>query len=639
MRALLLAGTALIANSATAAPTIDPMFADHAVIQRDAPIRLRGTASPNEKMTVSFAGSVRDVRAGKQGQWTADFAAMPASGPFRLEVRSADGAVASADNLMIGDIWLCSGQSNMEWPVKKSLNGEDVAAGANDPQLRLMKVPQNRQLSVQASLAQSVKWAPAAPASATNFSAACYFMTRQLRDSHGVTIGAIDSTWGGTAIASWTDEESVRLHGGAQDIELLRAYRKDPEGTVRAFGGRWTQWWQDHSGDKPGSEPWKASDRLAWKPMPKIGLWEQWGDPFFADFNGSIWARIRFELTPEEAAQGATLELGAIDDFDRSFVNGEVVGTTFQFNSQRRYPVRRGVLRAGTNEIIVFVLDTGGGGGFWSPADQLRLTLSNGATKPLGQGWEYSVVPPQIGMPPLPPWDNSPGITTLYNGMIAPLGPVRLKGVAWYQGEADVGRAGYDQKLAAMMKSWRGQFSDLELPFLIVGLAGFGQPVAQPQASAWAALINDQRKATDADRRTALVSAIDIGERSDIHPPNKQEVGRRLALAAEAVAYGDAKGMVTPRLVSASREQGAIVVRFDKNLQSFGGPPLGFELCGPTQASCRYASARVNGSSVVIPDDGKSASHVRYAWADYPIVNLYGPERLPVPPFEVKISE
>jgi len=635
---LLFASTALVASAAVAAPTLDPMFGNHAVIQRNVPIRVRGMANAGEQVTVSIAGQSRKVRADKGGRWSVSFASMRAGGPYRLEARGADGSAASGD-LMIGDVWLCSGQSNMEWPLKKALNGEGEVAGANDPQLRLMKVPQNRQLTPQDSLAPTVKWQPTTPDSAANFSAACYFMARHLRTSYGVAIGAIDSTWGGTAIASWTDEESVRVSGGAEDIALLRAYRKDPEGTVRAFGEKWAGWWHARSGDRPGSEPWRASDRLKWQPMPKIGLWETWGDPFFADFNGSVWARIRFTLTPEQAAHAATLELGAIDDFDRSFVNGEAVGTTFMYSAPRKYAVRPGLLKAGDNEVVVYILDTGGGGGFWSPPEDLKLTFATGESKSLTGGWQLSVVPTEIGTPPLPPWDNSPGVTTLDNGMIAPLGPVRLKGVAWYQGEADVGRPGYDRKLAAMMKGWRGQFGDPQLPFLIVGLAGFGQPKAAPAASSWAALIDEQRMAAKADGHAALVSAIDIGERNDIHPPNKQELGRRLALAAEMIAYGDERGVLPPKPLSATHAGGEVVIQFDKPVASRGGLPVGFELCGDIQASCRYATAKVGGAIVRLVGDGQPATRVRYAWADYPIVNLYGPEMLPVPPFELSISK
>lgn len=631
---------ALIAAApAAAAPALDPMFGDHAVIQRDAPVRVRGSAAPGERVTVSFAGRTQVARADRLGAWTADFPALAAGGPYRLEARGTDGAVAAADDIMLGDVWLCSGQSNMEWPLKQALNGEGEVAGANDPQLRLLKIPKNDQPTPQRVFDSAVSWKPAAPDSAKDFSAACYFMARALRASHGIAVGAIDSSWGGTAIHSWMPEAAVRATGGSDDVELIKRYRADPEGTVRGFAGRWSSWWRERSGDSPGSEPWHASDRLSWRAIPRMTFWEQWDDPAFASFNGAIWARVRFTLTPDEAAQGATLHLGAIDDFDRTFVNGEPVGQTFRYDKPRDYALRPGLLKAGANEILVYILDTGGGGGFWGPEEKLRLSLAGGAEKPVGQGWQYSLVPVEIGTPPLPPWDQYPGVTTLHNGMVAPLGPIGVRGVAWYQGEADVGKDDYDQRLLAMMESWRRQFGDPKLPFLIVGLAGYGQPVSQPAPSSWAELIDDQRRAAAADPRAVLVSAIDIGERNDIHPPNKQELGRRLALAAEALAYGSAKGALGPKPVGASRVAGAISVRFDKQVATYGGSaPLGIELCGEGQDSCRYAAARAQGSTLVITGDGEPATRVRHAWADYPIVNLYGPERLPVPPFEIAIG-
>lgn len=626
---------AFLSAAAGAQPTLDPLFGNHSVIQRDAAIALRGTAGAGEPVTVSFAGERRSTTADAQGRWSATFAARPAGGPYRIDVRGAKGSV-SAEDVMVGDVWLCSGQSNMEWPLKSALNGEGEVASAKDPQLRLMKVPKNDP-APQRSF-ERVAWKPTTPDSARDFSAACYFMARSLRASHGVAIGAIDSSWGGTAVHSWMPEAAVRATGGGPEVDLIKSYRADPEGTARAYAERWSTWWRERSGDAPGSEPWRASDRLHWRAIPRMTLWEQWGDPAFADFNGAIWARARFTLTPQEAAQGATLHLGAIDDFDRSFVNGEPVGQTFRYDKPRDYALRPGLLKPSVNEVLVYVLDTGGGGGFWGPAEQLKLTFANGSEKPIGQGWEYATIPTDIGTPPLPPWDQYPGVTTLYNGMIASLGPIRVKGVAWYQGEADVGKPGYDHRLAAMMASWRAQFGDPKLPFLIVGLAGYGQPLAAPAASSWAALIDEQRKAAFADGYAVMVSAIDIGERNDIHPPNKQEVGRRLALAAEAMVYFKG-GMTQPELYRAHRDARGIVLSFDKNLTVYGGSaPLGVELCGASQDSCRYANVRVEGPAIIVADDGKPATRVRYAWADYPIVNVYGPERLPAPPFEIAIE-
>jgi sialate O-acetylesterase len=213
-----------------------------------------------------------------------------------------------------------------------------------------------------------------------------------------------------------------------------------------------------------------------------------------------------------------------------------------------------------------------------------------------------------------------------------------LKGVAWYQGEADVGKPGYDRRLGAWMTNWRVQFRDPELPFLIVGLAGWGKPVSRPTESGWAATINEQRLGVERDSRAALASAIDLGEPNDIHPANKQEVGRRLALAAHNLVYRDG-GTVGPMPVSAVRQGNSVVVTFTKPLQILSGANANaFELCGAPVGTCRYADARSNGNSIVIAGDGQPAVRVRYAWADYPVVNLYDQDMLPVPVFEIPVQ-
>ncbi len=222
--------------------------------------------------------------------------------------------------------------------------------------------------------------------------------------------------------------------------------------------------------------------------------------------------------------------------------------------------------------------------------------------------------------------------------MVSPLGPLGIKGVAWYQGEADVGQVGYDRRLAAWMANWRAQFRDPQLPFLIVGLAGWGKPVSHPVESGWAALINEQRLATEREPRSALISAIDLGEPNDIHPANKQEVGRRLALAAHSLVYRDG-GTVGPLPVSALRQGGDIVGTFTKPLQVLSGRNANaFELCGSSAESCRYTAARVDGAKVELAGDGHPATRVRYGWADYPVVNLYDTDMLPVPVFEIPVQ-
>ena len=631
-RALLIL-TTLLASAATAAPTIDPQFGSHAVLQRGRPIVLSGDGTPNERLSVRFAGDTRNAIADSAGRWRASFPARTSGGPYSIELNGA----AAAEDVEIGDVWLCSGQSNMEYPLRRALNGDGEVQSAADPQLRLIKVPQQLSAEPQARFAKAPEWQQSSPDSARDFSAACYFMVRELRASEKVPIGAIDDTWGGTPIRAWMDEEAVRSSGGADVARIVDLFRSDPAAAVRQFGGEWGEWWRKQTGDRPRQEPWNASDRLTWKPVPSLAYWDSWG-PQWKAWIGSMWARERVTLTAAEATQPATLSLSAVDDLDQTFVNGVPVGGTNDPSNPRAYPIPAGVLKPGTNEIMVFARNVWGQGGFKGPADQFALKFADGHSKPLTSGWEYSRIADAVGQPPVAPWMGSSGVSTIYNAMVAPLEPLQLKGVAWYQGEADVGQPGYDRRLAAWMRNWRTQFKDPQLPFLVVGLAGWGKPVSHPVESGWAALINEQRLAAEPDPHAALASAIDLGEPNDIHPANKQEVGRRLALAAQKIAYRDG-GTVGPLPVSASRQADNIVVTFTKPLQVLSGANAdAFELCGPSAGSCRYADARVSGSSVTIASDGQPVSRVRYAWADYPIVNLYDFDLLPAPVFELAVQ-
>ncbi|HLO21005.1 MAG TPA: sialate O-acetylesterase [Sphingomicrobium sp.] len=631
----LLIQAGLFASAAAAAPTIDPPFGNHAVIQRDRPILFRGDAAPNEHLTVSFAGVQKSANADANGRWQAVFLAHGPGGPFAITVSGSSGE-ARADDISIGDVWLCSGQSNMEYPLRRSLNGDGEVQSAADADLRLMKVPHQLAPTPNQHFDEVPSWQPATPQSATDFSAACYFLVRELRATEKVPVGAIDDSWGGTPIRAWMDEAAVRASGGEKAADVVDLYRSNPTAAVRQFGGEWGAWWRSQTGDKVGAEPWNASRRLTWKPVPSLTYWDSWG-PDWKAWIGAAWLLEHVTLTPTEAAQSATLSLSAVDDMDQTFVNGIAVGGKNDPSNPRSYPLPKATLKSGPNEILVYARNVWGRGGPAGPAENFKLTFADGHSKPLASGWEYSRIAGLVGEPPVSPWDGSSGVSTIYNAMVAPLGPLAIKGVAWYQGEADVGQAGYDKRLAAWMGNWRSQFHDPQLPFLIVGLAGWGKPVSHPAESGWAATINEQRLGVERDSHAALASAIDLGEPDDIHPANKQEVGRRLALAAHQLVYRDG-GTVGPLPVSAVRHGNDIVVSFTKPLQALNGSfANAFELCGASVGTCRYADARVEGNTVEIATDGE-ATRVRYAWADYPVVNLYDQDMLPAPVFEIPVQ-
>jgi sialate O-acetylesterase len=433
------------------------------------------------------------------------------------------------------------------------------------------------------------------------------------------------------------DEAAVSASGGSNSAALAALHRSNPTAAVRQFGEEWGAWWRAQTGDAPGREPWNSRVGLSWKPVPSLTYWDSWG-PDWNKHIGAIWAERILTLTPAEARQAATLSLSAIDDVDQTFVNGVAVGGLNDPANPRSYAVPAGVLKPGDNRIVVYVRNNWGPGGFAGPADKFALTLADGTVKQLGSGWQYARIPDKVPGPPSAPWGSSSGVSIIYNAMVAPLGPMRLTGVAWYQGEADVGQAGYDGRLAAWMANWRNQFGERDLPFLIVGLAGWGPVSAKPTESGWAALINEQRLAVQRDPRSALVSAIDLGEPADIHPANKQEVGRRLALAAKSIVYRNG-GKLGPMPLRAARTGDTITVTFSKPLQTLSGAQaIAFELCDSAPNSCRYADARAEGSTVVLTTDSRRATRVRYAWADYPIVNLYDLDLLPAPVFELPVN-
>jgi len=625
--------------AALARPAFDPLYADHAVLQRDRPLVVTGSAAPQEDVTVTLGDARAHAKADAAGRWRATLPAQQAGGPHVLRAASASGE-ASARDVLIGDVWLCSGQSNMEWPLSRATGADATIASAADDGLRLLSVPRSSAPSPARDFGEAVAWAAASPESVPGFSAVCYHMVRALRETRQVPIGAINASWGGTQIRAWLDPAGARAIYGDAEAALLQRFEADPTGAVTAFAPRWEGWWRETSGDKPGQEPWHAPERRAWAPVPAIAYWESWPDGVLAGFDGMVWFRKTVTLTAAQARQGATLSLGVFDELDQTWVNGKPVGNSFGWDYARHYAIPASYLRAGDNEIIVALTDTFGNGGMQGPAEVLSLDFPDGRTLPLGEGWRYWVSPVKAP-PPRAPWDANAGLGLIYNGMIAPMGAYGLAGVAWYQGESDVNVAGYAGRLAALFKGWRTQFERADLPMLVVSLPNYGPVATAPVESGWAALRDEQRRAVAADAHAALAVTLDIGDRDDLHPPGKTAVGQRLARAADALAMG-ANAAGGPEIAEAVRAQGSILLRFRGVTGALHGwsdsHVLGVELCAQTPQSCRYARATPAGDTLRIADDGQSATRVRYAWADSPIVNLYDETPLPVGTFEVPIE-
>ena len=649
--ALLLAAAVPLAHAADAAgvaspaPLLHAMFQDHAVLQRDQPLRVWGQAGPGEQVQVELAGKRAKARAGADGRWEATLPALEAGGPYTLVAR-AGGVEQAVSDVLVGDVWLCSGQSNMELQVWRSLDARAELAGASNDRIRLFTVPQVAAVTPQAGFGQPVRWRPVDSESVRDFSAACYFFARELQKTVDVPMGLVNAAWGGSRIQAWTSGEALRRLGGYDaELEVLARYAQDPVAAVGDWGRLWQRWWSAAPGVAAGDEPWaEGAPAGTWRDAPaQLGAWERWGVPALAEFNGMVWYRTTVELTAAQAAQDAVLALGPADEIDMTWVNGRGVGSTYGAGSGREYALPAGLLHAGTNTVVVNVLDTYRDGGLAGPASAHALHLADGSTVPLDGGWKYRVVPAEAGSPPRAPWQSAAGLSTLYNGMIAPLGDFGLRGALWYQGESNTfEHARYADLLRTLRGDWR-QRSGARLPMLFVQLPNYGKPASKPGESDWAAMREAQRQVAAEDPRSGLVVAIDLGDRYDIHPSNKQELGRRLARSARQVVYGEKLAAAGPVPASVTRNGDAVVVAFEgvsDALVAYGADgPIGFELCGDAVGSCHYASADIRNNRVTLrAPAAHEATRVRWCWADSPVCTLYDSDGsstgLPVGPFE-----
>jgi sialate O-acetylesterase len=629
-------------------PLLNEMFQDHAVLQRDQPIAVWGEALPGEKIAVSINAATVRTRVDASGQWRVTLPAMRAGGPYSLIARAQSGASQSISDVLMGDVWLCSGQSNMELPVSRSLGAaSEIDASANNL-IRVLTVAHASSPAPLRHFSAPVGWLLAAPATIRDFSAVCYYFARELQKSVAVPLGLIHASFGGSSIEPWLSQAGLRLVGGFDErLDLLRLYAHDPHAGTQGLAALWERWWRARA--PAGSTPWQigAGDPKEWRDVPlPMRDWKTWGVPELANHDGMVWFRRTVVLTPEQAAETATLSLGAIDEVDETWVNERVVGNSFGWATERTYTVPAGVLHAGENTVVVNVLSTWDAAGMYGPPDHMALRFTDGSSVALGGQWRYQFVPESMGYPPRTPWETIGGLSSLYNGMIAPIEPYGLRGVVWYQGESNTGSAGQYQKLlATLMSDWRRQFGK-ELPFLIVELPNFGSSPAAPVASEWASLREAQRRAVAADPHAALSVTIDVGDRRELHPPNKQEVGRRLARAARHLVYGESLTPSGPTPLAARRENAHILVTFtniDGRLLAYSAKdPIGFELCGETQSSCHFVDATLQSDSVLLGPAPLGAqadlpTRVRFCWGDAPVCNLYDQSGLPAGPFELDI--
>jgi Domain of unknown function (DUF303). len=631
-----LALAALLPGLAQARLDLPLLYSRGAVLQRDQPIHVWGWDTPGTKVKLDFDGRQAIAVTDAQGRWQATLPAHAAGGPYLLGVDDGH-EQRRVGNVLVGDVWLCSGQSNMEFMVSQGRDAEAEQARGDDPSIRQFKIPHSSAITPQRQL-QGGSWVMASPSTVGQFSAVCWFFARDMQARTHVPQGLINSSWGGSAIEAWTDARTGHFDLAAVAAKKQADDAADAAGNARTYK-RIARWPALHADVKAadGSLAWAAEkfDVSDWDSLSVPSDWEPVG---YYNMDGIAWYRRQFALSAAEAAQGVTLGLGRIDDSDQSFVNGHPVGhTDLAWNTPRIYEVPAADLHAGNNSIAVRVDDLGGGGGMAGKPDEVYLQLADGTRRSLVGQWRFR--PAAVTVVPTSQDQLTP--TLLYNAMLHPLIGYPLRGVVWYQGEtnASAGNAlRYRGQFKALIESWRAQWGRPDLPFLWVQLPNFKAGGDTATESPWAELRESQAAALSLPH-TGQAVIIDLGESDNIHPTDKQDVGHRLALVARRVIFGD-------KLVDAGPAYRGMHVDGSKALLSFDtqGEPLavrgggqdvhGFELAGEDG---RYhpAQARIEGATVVVVSHavGHPAS-VRYAWSEDPVAaNLVDRDGLPAAPF------
>ena len=646
------------------------VFGDHMVLQREAPVPVWGWAPAGETVTVGIDGQVHETVADEGGRWAVRLEPMAAGGPYTLTVRGPSDVTLR--DVLVGDVWVCSGQSNMEWPLASAANGEAEVAAADHPRMRLLRVPRGLAADPQADC--EAAWTVCAPETAGEFSAVGYFFGRELAGHVGVPVGLIQSAYGGSPAEPWAPWAALAAHPDyvpvLDEVERLAAryepMRKELQAEYEAalaehekvgpaFLANLPVFLEGlEARDRGLAEGWHRPeiDDAGWGEIAVPGFWQQAGVEALAGVRGIVWFRARVDVPAAWAGRDLILSLGAIDDADVTYFGGREVGrvgyeTPRHWAYHRRYVVPGEAVRAGANVVAVRVTDLGGSGGLVGPASEMYvapLSASLADAGSLPEVWRWRVgwtpEPGEIPRKPRAPADPAAGHrspSAMYNAMIAPLVPYAMRGVIWYQGESNVTRAGdYRDLFTLLIGGWRGAWGQGEFPFLFVQLASLGPPPIQPQDHGWARLREAQVGAL-AVANTGMAVAIDVGDADDIHPRDKQTVGRRLALAARKVAYGEDVVHSGPVYEGMEVAGGRVRVHFRHvggGLVARGGAIRQFAIAGADRQFV-WAEARVEGETVVVWSDAVPAPvAVRYGWAQNPEgCNLYNREGLPASPF------
>ena len=612
------------------------IFGDNMVLQRNKPISVWGWAAANEKIMVHFNKQTQVTTANKAGKWQVILLPETAGGPFTLSLKGNN--KVEIQNILVGEVWICSGQSNMEMPIEgwgKINNYQQEIDNANYPQIRHFKVPNTVSTTLKDDITGG-NWKVCSPTTAGEFSATAYFFARELYNKLKVPIGLINTSWGGTQSEAWTSEKAFEQNADLKYIaaemksgNINKTFEQRSENIIKNI-----QKVQGNFSNNAITTDWKNNDfdDSKWPAMKLPGLWESQGLP---NLDGTVWFRKTITISDSAAGKEAILDLAMVDDNDETYVNGVKIGSTIGYSTKRKYIIAAGILKPGKNTIAVKVDDTGGGGGIYGDATNMKITIENNEQSLAGD-WAFNVA--SITKSSLTAGPNDyPSL--LFNAMLYPIINYSIKGVIWYQGESNAGRAyQYRTAFPLMINDWRQHFKQGNFPFLFVQLSTFGSADANSKnGSNWAEL-REAQSMTLRLPNTGMAVTTDIGNPADIHPKNKQDVGKRLALIALHDVYKKPGEYIGPtfKLMKITSNKATITFMHTGSglLVKDGATIKGFEIAGADK-QFHIAKAMIEGDKIsVASEEVMQPVAVRYNWTDDASGgNLFNKEMLPAAPF------
>lgn len=596
------------------------IFSDNMVLQRGQKIPVWGFSSPNETIKVAFKKQLKETKANEKGEWMVYLNQEKAGGPYLLTVSGKN--KITFKNVLIGDVWLASGQSNMEWNLAATEGYDNELNQTKFPLIRHIKI--NKKInSLPQNNVTETHWDVANKQTIGDFSAVAYHFAKKMYQEKGVPVGIINSSWGGTVIESWIPREAFEQSPYFKEM-ISKMPKVDIEQLEQNNIAEKTILMESLTQEKISD--FSANNFLtetSTSPKAEINVPQAWEEQGYKSLDGIIWVKKTIVLAENDVKKDATLYLGKIDDADTTFFNGKEVGGMKQWSDERIYTISKEFLKVGENTIAIKITDTGGGGGLWDNSEDIKLVTSD-RTLPLKGKWKFGIekIFSAINQNEFP--------SLIYNSMIYPFIKTRISGVVWYQGESNVERAEeYEKTFPLLINSWREKFGK-NLPFYFVQLATFNNDGNSNEGCPWAELRDVQTQALSL-KNTGMAVTTDVGNPTDIHPRNKKPVGERLANLALK------NGIYSPVLKSYTVKGDKIEVTLTgksmliaKDQQSLRG----FEIAGKDQVFYPATASIVNNKLVVTSDKVSNPTAVRYGWkADNSELNLFTKELLPVSPF------